>query len=159
MEQTVKRKTVLSLFLVAGLVALAPAAHGQITCSASGVAGDYALLDHGQIIGVGPRDATARLTFSAAGTTSGPVTANLNGVASHATLSGTFTVNPDCTGTWNFQEFDLSGNLLFTVTSDILWFEGMKANYFIFTSAKTANGSNLPNVISGTMEKLGGQNQ
>jgi hypothetical protein len=135
------------------LTALLPTAYGQ-SCSLARAAGKYAFSDSGTVIGVGPRAADAILTLDAAGNFSGPVTASLNGSVSRSTLSGTYTVNPDCTGAANFSEFDLSGNLLITATADFFWDNNMREIRFIFTSAVLANRTPLATVINGDARKL-----
>jgi len=82
------------------------------------------------------------------------ITASLNGGVTHTRLSGTYTVNRDCTGTVNFSEFDLSGNLIITATADFLWDDNMREIRFIFTSATLANGIPLETAINGDARKL-----
>jgi hypothetical protein len=60
-------------------------------------AGSYGVSESGTVIGIGPRAAVALLTLDAAGI-NGKVTASLNGSVSKSMLSGSYTVNPDCTG-------------------------------------------------------------
>lgn len=128
-------------------------------CSLALAAGKYAFSDSGTVVAIGattvnyPRAADALLTLDAAGNISGKVTASLNGLVTHSTFSGTYTVNPDCTGTVTFSE---SGNPIITATADLFWDDNMRESRFIFTSA-AAGGTPLETVINGTARKLGGQ--
>ncbi len=61
-------------------------------------------------------------TLDAAGNLlNGKATANLNGSVTDETFSGTYTVNPDCTGTFAIEIFNLSGNKILTATLDIVF--------------------------------------
>jgi hypothetical protein len=85
---------------------------------------------------------TQNATLNAAGNaTNGKATSSLNGTVTKETFSGTITVNPDCTGTGNFDIFDLSGNLLLTVTKDVAWDDNMRELRLIFTSAVLPDGT------------------
>ena len=77
----------------------------------------------------------------------------MNGSVTHSTLSGTYTVNRDCTGTASFSEVDQSGNAI-TATVDFVWVDNMREILFIFTSATLANGTPLGTVINGNARKL-----
>jgi len=63
-------------------------------------------------------------------------------------------VNPDCTGTFAGHIFDLSGNLLFTVTLDLVWDDNMRELRLIFTSAALPDGTPLSIVINGDARKM-----
>src|SRR5262250_2205971 len=93
----VPTRSVLITFAMA-FVTIASSAHAQ-RCSLDGVAGKYGFSDSGTIVGGGARAAVGLLTFNAEGKVNGSVTASLNGSISQTTLSGTYTVNPDCSGT------------------------------------------------------------
>lgn len=84
----------------------------------------------------------------------------MNGAIADEAFSGTYTVNPDCTGTFTLNVYDLSGNPLFTATLDIAWDdEDMKELRFIFTSVKLPNGTPLQIVISGDARKSNGMEE
>ena len=153
MKRNIVRRMLVNLAFAVMLMALLPTAYGQ-SCSLARAAGKYGFADSGTVIGIGPRAADGILTLDAAGNIGGPVTASLNGGVTHTRLSGTYTVNRDCTGTVNFSEFDLSGNLIITATADFLWDDNMREIRFIFTSATLANGIPLETVINGDARKL-----
>ncbi len=68
-------------------------------------------------------------------------------------LSGTYSVNPDCTGAASFDEFDQSGKIL-TATVEIVWDNNMREARFVFTSVTLADGMALSPVINGDARKL-----
>ncbi len=131
-----------------------PARAADSACSLSRAAGHYGFLDSGTVVGVGARAAVGLLTFDAEGNISGPVTASLGGSVTGTTLSGTYSVNPDCTGTASFGEFDQSNNLILTATVAIVWDANMQEARFLFTSVVLANGPALATVINGSARKL-----
>jgi hypothetical protein len=84
----------------------------------------------------------------------GKATSSLNGSIFVETFSGTYTVNPDCTGTLTVDILDQSGNLLFTVTTYLAWDDNMREVRFIFTSAVSPVLGALQTVISGDARKM-----
>ncbi len=101
----------LSAMLLAGL---APAAHAQgenTGCSLSTLKGAYSVQGQGTIVAQLPGFPAPPFPFAevaidfldGAGNISGKFTANVNGVAIPGTVSGTYTVNSDCTGTISMQ--------------------------------------------------------
>jgi hypothetical protein len=153
MRRNFVRRTLVNLSFAVVLTTLLPTAHGQ-SCSPARVAGTYGVADSGAVVGVGPRVAIAIVTLDTAGNINGKVTASLAGSVTHTTLSGTYAVNPDCTGTTSFGEYDLSGNLILKVTLDLVWDDNMRQFRFIFTSVTLANGTSLQTVINGDARKL-----
>jgi len=153
MKCNIGRLTIAILSSAVLLAIIAPAAPAA-TCSTARAAGTYGVSDSGTVVGIGPRATVALLTFDAAENIKGKVTASLNGSVTQSTLSGTYTVNPDCTGTASFSEFDQSGNLILTATVDTVWDDNMREARFIFTSVVLADGTPLATVISGDGRKL-----
>ena len=147
--------TALVIVFAATVITSMPAtAENGNACSFARAAGKYGTSDSGTVLGIGPIAADALLTLDAAGNIGGPVTGSLNGSVTHTTLSGTYTVNRDCTGSASFSQFDQSGNLLLTATVDFVWVDNMREALFIFTSAKLGNGTPLAIVINGNAKKL-----
>lgn len=153
MKLNIARTTIAFIALALAVLSIVPSAYAQ-HCSFAGVAGKYALSDSGTVIGVGPRAAVALLTFKASGQVHGQVTASLNGSVTQANLSGTYTVNPDCSGATTFEEFDQAGNLVLTATVTVAWDDNMREARFIFTSVVLANGTPLATAINGDGRKL-----
>ena len=67
---------------------------------------------------------------------------------------GSYTVNPDCTGTTMFGEYDSSGNLIITATVALVWDANVREFRFLFISAVLPSGTVLPTVINGDARKL-----
>ena len=150
------KRTIASTLALFVLVAFVPGAHaGDAACSIARAAGAYAVSDAGTIVGLGPVAIVSRATFDAAGGISGKSTLSENGNVSRRTLSGSYTVNHDCTGTTTFGEFDESGNLIITVTADLVWDDNMSQFRFVLTSVVLPDGiTSIPIVISGDGKKL-----
>src|SRR5258708_33714748 len=105
-----------ALTLLAGLLFAAVALSAAPTAQAGQwslavVAGKWGFTKSGTVVGIGPRASVGILTLDAAGNLlGGKATANLNGSVTHETFSGTYSVNPDCTGKSTIDVLDLSGN-------------------------------------------------
>jgi hypothetical protein len=142
------------LFGVGLIVNLAwPARADEHSCSLARAAGTYGVSDSGTIVGLGPRAAIAQLTLDRAGSINGGVTASLNGTVSSSTLSGTYAINSDCTGSTTFGEYDGSGNLLLTATVALVWDDDMREFRFLFVSVVLPNGTSLPTTVNGNAKK------
>jgi hypothetical protein len=154
MKRNVTRRMLMNLSFALVLAVSLPTAHGQ-SCSLVRAAGNYGFSDSGTVVGVGPRMAAGIFTLEAAGNLNGKATSSLNGTIAGETFSGTYTVNSDCTGTFNdVQIRDLSGNLLLTITADLAWDDNMKQLRAIFTSATLPDGTPLLTVISADGRKM-----
>jgi len=136
------------------MAATGQAVAGDPACSLARAAGNYGVSDSGTVVGVGPRVAIGLVTLDAAGNLKGTVTASLNGIVTESTASGTYSVNPNCTGVANISEFDSSGNLLLTATESAVWDDNMREVRLIFTSAKLPDGMSLAAAISVNARKL-----
>ncbi len=153
MKRNIVRRMLVSLSFAVVLAALLPTARGQ-SCSLARAAGTYGFSDSGTVVGIGPRAAAGILTLDAAGNTNGKVTASLNGSITDSTVSGTYTVNPDCTGAIAFDEFDQSGDKVLTATANLVWDDNMREIRAIFTSAVLPDGTPLATVITVDAKKL-----
>ena len=158
MKRNMVCRMLMNLSIPVMLATLLPTAHGQ-SCSLARAAGQYGFSDSGTIVNIGSRAATGLLVFDTAGNMSGVVTATLNGSVSETTASGTYTVNPDCSGSASFGEFDQSGHLILTATAAVVWDDTMREARWIFTSLVLSNGTPLSTVISGNARKLGGSDE
>ena len=103
-----KRSTIAKTFVAAAVTALAlgtvPAAKAQNRgCSTFTLRGTYADKDTGFITGVGQFAGVNIETFDGRGGLTGSGYSSLNGAISSGTYSGTYTVNPDCTGNYTVQ--------------------------------------------------------
>lgn len=154
LKHSMSRTALVIVFAATIAISMAATAQAGNACSFARAAGTYGTSDSGTVVGIGPRAADALLTLDTTGNIGGPVTASLNGSVTHSTLSGTYTVNRDCTGKASFSELDRSGNLILTATVDFVWVDNMREILFIFTSATLADGTPLGIVINGNARKL-----
>jgi len=137
------------------VVSMAATAKGaDSACSLARAAGTYGFSTNGTVIGVGPRVSAGIFTLDSTGNLTGKATSSLNGAVAGETFAGAYTINPDCTGTFNNLEIrDLSANLLLTITAALAWDDNMKHLRAIFTSATLPNGTSLPTAISADATK------
>src|SRR5215469_5035186 len=84
------------IFAVAGL----PNLHARRGCSNATLNGAYGFYSSGTVLTTRtPRITVGREVYDGNGRLSNTFTVNDNGVVSHNASSGTYTVNPHCTGT------------------------------------------------------------
>jgi hypothetical protein len=82
------------------MLGLAPNAHAQQRCSNASLRGGYGFHSSATVVPAGtPRTVIAVFTFDGRGTYAGTVTLNDNGSIIQFPDTGTYVVNPDCTGT------------------------------------------------------------
>lgn len=153
MKYKVARTIVRSILFSMAVASLVPAAYAA-QCSPEGVAGNYGFSDSGMVINLGPRAAVGLVSFNTAGEVHGQVTASLNGGILQTTLSGTYTLNPDCSGAATFGELDQAGRLVLTATVTLVWDDDVREARFLFTSVVLANGTSLPTAVNGVARKL-----
>jgi hypothetical protein len=132
---------------------------GPPTCTMAGRAGEYGFTWTGTFFPVPPSGAVLASavgisTFDDAGNTWGTQTVNRGGTVSQRTFNGTYTVNPDCTGTIAVSVYDLSGNLIGNVTWATVSVNNMTETHNIMTSYVLADGTNVPVVITLDAKKL-----
>jgi hypothetical protein len=101
------------------IIGSAPASAQARECSLADVAGQYGVTLSGTIAAVGPVAIVGQFTLDASGRVTGAETASFNGNVVKETVSGTATVNPDCTGTATIDVFR-SGVLVRTTSLDIV---------------------------------------
>jgi len=114
-------QSTLGIICFSMLLGLAQVAQAH-ECSASGVAGKYGYTSNGTIVtpAVGPFVAVGRVTVTDTGTFSGTQTASIAGNLFDETIQGTYTVNPDCTGTLTAYIYHGS-TLARTSRTNIVW--------------------------------------
>ena len=154
MKRNISRTTISMIFFAMLYVGLAPAARAQ-SCSPSLTAGKWAFTTNGTVVGIGPRASLGIFTLDGVGNlTNGKATASLNGVVTDETFSGTYTVNPDCTGKFAIDIFDLSGSKILTATLDLVFDDNVGELRALFTSAVIPNGPSLGTVITVDARRL-----
>ena len=160
-------RTIYAATLLFGLAAVAPAQEwlGQDalrrpeapTCTMAGRAGEYGLTWAGTMFlstGAVPAAAVGRITFDDAGYVSGTQTVSKGGTVSQLTMKGTYTVNPDCTGTITVSIYDQSGTLTSKATWATVSVDNMTEAHATMTSMVAANGTIVPVAITSNAKKL-----
>jgi len=123
--------TALTIATVTALaLGVAPKAKAQTGCSNLTLKGTWADKDSGLIIGAGQFAGVNLETFDGNGHIAGSGYSSVNGAVSQGSYSGTYTVNPDCTGTYTvtfsgggptvhaFFVIDYAGNELQIIITD-----------------------------------------
>jgi hypothetical protein len=123
-----------AIFL-AGLAGIAPAAQAG-SCSLQGVSGRYGYTTSGSIPTLGAVAAVGHITLEASGNLTGAQTASFNGAIVPETLSGTYTVNADCTGTATINVFH-GGVLARTTNLNVVYDNNQRELRAIFLTAGT----------------------
>jgi hypothetical protein len=102
----VSTRSVGHLFGVAGLLFLTDASPAQAkpVCSLASVQGSYGYTVNGANIGGGPLAAVGLVSSDGAGILSATETDSINGTIVRRTITGTYTVNANCTGTVIFTD-------------------------------------------------------
>jgi hypothetical protein len=117
------KPTSLHAALIAAAAALGSiqVAHAH-ECTVSNVAGAYGYTSSGLIVNpaVGPFTAVGHTTLTESGTFSGAQTTSIAGNVVEETIQGTFTVNPDCTGSATVQVYHGS-TLARTSMINLVW--------------------------------------
>ena len=113
-EMIMKRSTIAKTFTIAAVTALAlgiaPTAKADDKgCSNATLKGTFAYTASGFITAppamAGPFAGVGTQTFDGNGGTTATATLSQNGNILPVTITGTYTVNPDCTGTFTIQAF------------------------------------------------------
>jgi hypothetical protein len=144
----------LALSLVILCLTSVSAAQGR-TCSIATGDGAWAFTYSGTVIlPTGPVPVASTGRFSAKnGSLSGTETRSLAGSVADETITATYTVNTDCTATYNFEVFD-SGVLVRTAKVNVVYDNNGRSVRGIFTSLVLADGPALPNVITVDAAKI-----
>jgi hypothetical protein len=160
MKRTIVR-TALATILGATLLSLMPGARAQDErgCSNATVAGKWGFTTNGTVVGIGPRDSLGVFTLDGAGNlVNGKATASLNGSVTDETFTGTYSVNPDCTGKLAIAISDLSGNKILSATLDLVFDNNVRELRALFTSAVLPNNTPLTTVITVNAKRLFSEN-
>jgi hypothetical protein len=162
MKHNILRTGLLMILAAAWTVSMAPMARseqggsGRLAadayappCSLRSAAGTWSLTDNGTVIGVGPRIAVGVFTLDDKGNvTNGVATSSLNGTIYDETFSGTITLSPNCTGTFDANIY-ISGVLSYTFTVYTAFDQNVSHMRGIFTSAvEQPSGTPLETVIA-----------
>ena len=136
-----------SLFAAALLFSTVAPAHASGPCSLARAAGSWSLTDSGTVIGVGDRVAVGVFKLDASGNlTNGVAASSLAGTVASETFSGTYTVNPDCSGSFDVKIYS-GGVEIFEFTAFTAFDDDMKEMRAVFTSVVPPIGPPLATVI------------
>jgi hypothetical protein len=127
-------QNIIGFALLAVLGIGVPAANAR-SCSLSGVAGTYGYTTSGSI----PTGAVAgvgHITLDSSGNATGAQTVSFNGVIVPEALSGTYSVNADCTGTATINVYH-GGVLARTSNLNVVWDSNQRELRAIFLTAGT----------------------
>jgi hypothetical protein len=116
----------------------APGMERESSCSMQNVAGSYGYTSSGTIINpaVGPFAAVGKIVFNPSGTFNGAQTTSIAGNFFDETISGTFSVNSDCTATAAVNVYD--GSVLARTTNlKIVFDDDRKGARAIFLTTGT----------------------
>ena len=117
-------------------------------CSLARSAGHWSLTDNGTVVGVGPRTAVGVFTLDGNGNLQNGVAASsLNGSVASETFSGTYTVNPDCSGSFDVKIYS-GATELFELTAFTAFDDEMREMRAVFTSVVAPDGTSLQSVIN-----------
>jgi hypothetical protein len=119
-------------------VKAAPGMERERSCSMENVAGTYGYTSSGTIVNpaVGPFAAVGKITFSPSGTLNGTQTTSIAGNFLDETISGTISVNSDCTAAATVNVFDGTA-LARTTNLNIVFDDDRKGARAIFLTAGT----------------------
>lgn len=125
----------LGFIFLAAMLHVAPSASAG-SCKIGRVAGTYGYTTSGTIPTLGAVAAVGHINLDASGNLTGAQTASFNGTIVPETLSGTYTVNSDCTGTATVNVYH-SGVLARTTNLDVIFENDQRELRAIFLTAGT----------------------
>ena len=146
--------------LVLGLAIAAPADDGR--CGSRHLMGAWGYTETGTVVAPAPSGpvqvlaaAVGTYDFDSDGTFSGTQNSSAGGTVSQDSKRGTYTLNPDCTGTLTLQVYDPSGT---TLRRSSVWAIVLvdKAREFrgIMTSMTLPNGVALSPIMTMSAERM-----
>jgi hypothetical protein len=116
-SNTAKAMTVVTVFALT--LILGPLANAaDLSCSNATLRGTYSDQDTGTIVGVGPFAGVNVDTFDGRGNLTISGMSSLNGSVSPGVETGTYQVNPDCTGTYSVSGGGLTIDAFFVIDQD-----------------------------------------
>jgi hypothetical protein len=131
-------------------------------CTSATLAGTFGFTTTGVLIlpsGAVPVGAVDLITFDRNGSASGNQDRSVGGAFVHETLSGTFTINSNCTVNLIASVYDSNGTLVRTSTIDGVPVNNGKQIRAIFQSVTLPDGTSLPSVLTTEGNRLSGHDQ
>src|SRR5438132_3503764 len=150
--KTAKTFTTISFFLV-----LATSLHAA--CTGATAAGTFGFTTTGTLIlptGPAPVAAVGLITFDLNGNATGSQDRSVGGAFAHETITGTLTVNRDCTISLLANVYDSSGNLVRTSTIPGVLVNNGKQIRAIFESVLLPNEVSLPSILTVEADRIQG---
>jgi hypothetical protein len=151
MKRNIARTTLVAISIATLYLSLAQAAQADDGCSVGNAAGGWGFTLTGTLIlptGPVPAAAIARITFDARGNiTSATEARNVGGGFANETITGSWTVNSDCTGTLTGNVYE-SGILVRTSVLSIVFVDNMREVRMVQQSLTLPGGTTLPVVIT-----------
>ena len=135
-----------------------PVVHADVPkgCSLETVAGNWGITLTGTLLlptGPVPVAAVGTLAVNGAGNISGTEARNVGGGFANETITGTWTVNPDCTGTGIVKIYE-SGALVRTSGISLVFDENSTEGRLVQQSLTLPDGTIVPAVITGEGKKM-----
>jgi hypothetical protein len=142
MSRTLRSTAIVSVLAVVFVLAAAPAVSAddwsRHRCSNRSVAGPFGYTSTGTRVGIGPVAGVGVLTFDRNGNvTDGKQTVSFGGTIAEETYSGTYSVNPDCTGSVTVDVLSSIPAFNRTTTFDLVWVDDSNSARAMFTNAAT----------------------
>ncbi len=150
------------VFAVIGVFLLLAGPSLHAACTSATAAGTFGFTTTGTLIlpsGPVPVGAVGLITFDLNGNAAGSQDRSLGGAFAHETLTGTLTVNRDCTISLLANVFDSSGTLVRTSTIDGVLVNNGKQIRGIFETVVLANGVSLGSVLTVDANRVQGHAQ
>jgi len=150
------------VFRAIGLFLLLAGPSLHAACTSATAAGTFGFTTTGTLIlpsGPVPVGAVGLITFDLNGNAAGSQDRSLGGAFAHETITGTLTVNRDCTISLLANVFDSSGTLVRTSTIDGVLVNNGKQIRGIFETVVLANGVSLGSVLTVDANRVQGHAQ
>jgi hypothetical protein len=149
-------RTTLLISIVALCLGVAPAVHADDKCSNAKAAGQWGFTLTGTLIlpsGPVPGAAAGRISVDAAGNISGTEARNVGGGFANETLTGSWTVNSDCTATLTANIYE-SGVLVRISVLAVVFVDNSSKIRAVQESLTLPDGTAIPVVITFEADKL-----
>jgi len=131
----------------------------RAACTSATAAGTFGFTTTGTLIlptGPAPVAAVGVVSFDLNGNTTGSQDRSVGGAFAHETLTGTLTVNRDCTISLLANVYDSSGNLVRTSTIPGVLVNNGKQIHAIFESVLLPNEVSLPSILTVEADRIQG---
>jgi hypothetical protein len=144
-----------ALVIAALCISMLPLQAQAGQCSPDSVSGNWAYTYTGTVFAPNPLPAAAvgHARLDSNGNVNGTQTHTLAGQAELEDISGTYTVNNDCTGSMTIN-VSLNGQLLRTAGVNVAWDSNVNHARMIFTSLTLPDGTSLPVVITADVNRV-----